>query len=535
MSASVVTSITSNALYSSFNKNNKDVQNSLMKVGTGYRVTSAKDDAASSAIASGLTSELGAFEKAHLNTSQAASLLKTMESGIEQVTSMVQRIEALTIQSQSAALSSKNIATLQSEVAGLLGQMDKVVSTTNFNGVALLNGSTATTAYNPFYSGSGSSSQTLPASNVFPAGLSYSFDNSVKPTAIEIKFTASSAGCRAGVFSMTNLESGASQELAVDSPLSGSNTFYFDQIGASVTLTNEFASESFAYGVNTATTPGTGQILANSSGDINCQGVLTTNNNIAITETKGMISDVASLTVGISGISAKSATFTLPAFVDASTGNTNGDFIANNVDLSTTGQKTILLSRERVINGEKFEDSIQMQLTVTTAFTAADVSSSSPSSITLSQLQNVVIADSQSVKGGELTFQVNTSAVGKDSDNQYSISLPSISADSLGIASIDLTNTSQTSTNLHKIRNALSNLDLQRANVGVAEGQIEILQHNLEVSMENTTAARSSLVDLDFAKGVLELTNSTVRMQASQQALQRANGMQSQLIQLMQG
>jgi len=530
MSGSVVTSITANTIYSSYSKNNRDVQESLLKIGTGLRVSSAKDDAASSAIASGMTAELGAFEKAHLNTSQAGSLLKTMESGVEQVTSMVQRIEALAIQSQSSALSNKNRATLQNEVSGLIEQMGKIVNTTNFNGVSLLNGSKATTAYNPFTT----LGAAIPTSNVFPEGLSYSFDSSVNPTAIEVVYTADTASCNGGTVSMMNLETGTSQELAVNAPFTGSNSYYFDQLGASITIDSKFASESFAYGLNTATTPGTGKILDNSSGDINCLGVTTTNNNIAITQTTGMINDIASTTVTISGATAKSATFTLPAHHDDLSGDTKGDFVANNIDLSTIGEKEIVLSRSREVNGKMFSDSITLQLTVTTAFTAADISSTAkPSTVDVAQLQNIVIADSEIKGGSTLSFQVNTSAIGVDSDSESPFAVPSISASSLGIDTIDVTQTDKGSENLHKIRNALTNLDQQRANVGVAQGQIEVLQHNLEVSMENSTAARSGLIDLDFAKGVLELTNSTVRMQASQQALSRANSMQDQLIQLL--
>lgn len=559
MAASVVTSISSNALYSAFNKNNKDVQNSLQKVGTGYRVNSAKDDAASSAIASSLTSELGSMEKAHLNTSQAMSMLKSMESGIDQITSMVQRIEALTVQAQSSSLSQKNKATLQGEVSGLLGQIGKIVNTSHFNGVPILNGQTTTTAYNPFFSlpsgGTLDGSGTIPTSNVFPAGLSYSFDNSVQPTAVEIYYEAASEGCNAGTLYMTNLETGATQQMVVSAPIVGTNSYYFDQLGASIELTTDFAATTFSYGLNTAST---NKILANTSGDINCMGLTTENNNIAITATHGMISDLASTTVAISGTNAKAATFTL-AGASYHTGSgsglvehTNGNFVANNIDLSTTGVKNITLTRTRNVNSGPMDsatgkniagssskqetDSITMQINVVTAFTTSDLTGESAATITLAQLQNIVIADSETANGGTLNFQVGTNAVGADSDNQFSANIPSVSVASLGLSGVDLTQpSSQISSSLHMIRNALSNLNTQKANVGVAQSQIEILQGNLEVSMENSTAARSSLIDLDFAKGVLDLTNATVRAQASQQALQRSNGLQNQLIQLLQG
>lgn len=527
MAASIHTNSASNALYSAFNKSNQDLQKSLQQVGTGYRVSSAKDDAASSSIASGLSAELGGFEKAHLNTSQAMSLLKTMESGIDQLESMVQRMQSLTIQSQSSALTSKNKATMQNEVAGLLEQMGKVVSTTNFNGVSLLSGNTATTAYSPFTT----QGATPPASNVFATGLTYSFDSSVDSSAIEVTYTAGTR-CSGGTFYMNNLETGAYQEIEVQSPVAGSNSYYFDQLGATITITEAFDDTAdFSYAANTSNSS---KILANSSGDINCMGVTTQNNNIAITQTTGQINDISSKVVTISGTTNKSATFTLPAY-QSSTGETNGNFVAHNIDLSTTGTKEIVLSRTQGTGKTATTDSITLQLTVTSAFTTTEVSAATQT-VTLSQLQNIVIAESSSSDTSSLlSFQVNTMAVGSDSDNKYSIHKPSLSITSLGLDSIDLTSTTAGSNNLNKIRNALSNLDKQRAQVGVAQSLMEIAQNNLEVSMENTTAARSSLIDLDFAKGVLELTNATVRQQAAQGAMVRANGTQNQLLQLLQG
>jgi len=391
-----------------------------------------------------------------------------------------------------------------------------------------LSGNTATTAYSPFTT----LGTTPPTSNVFATGLTYSFDSSVDSSAIEVTYTAGK-NCRGGTFYMNNLETGAYQEIEVQSPVAGSNSnYYFDQLGATITIESTFDDTTdFAYTANTSDST---KILANSSGDINCMGVTTQNNNIAITQTTRMINDISSTTVTITGSTAKSSTFTLPAHVSA-TGATNGNFVANNVDLTTTGTKEIVLSRTQGTGKTATTDSITLQLTVTSAFTTTEVHAGTET-VTLSQLQNIVIAESSSSDtSSSLSFQVNTKAVGADSDNQYSIDKPSLSIISLGLDGIDLTSTTAGSNNLNKIRNALSNLDKQRANVGVAQGQIEILQHNLEVSMENSTAARSSLIDLDFAKGVLELTNATVRQQAAQGAMARANGTQNQLLQLLQG
>ena len=135
----------------------KALQSAMERLSTGKRINSAKDDAAGLAISSSMTSQIRGMSQALRNANDGISLAQTADGALGEVTNMLQRIRELAVQSASGTYSSADRANLQSEVAQLGAQIDNIVSTTKFNGVAVFGSSNVTVA---IQTGSGASDQT---------------------------------------------------------------------------------------------------------------------------------------------------------------------------------------------------------------------------------------------------------------------------------------------------------------------------------------------------------------------------------------
>ena len=119
-------------------------QTAMERLSTGKRINSAKDDAAGLAISSRMTSQVRGLAVAVRNANDGISLAQTAEGALGQVTNMLQRMKELAVQSSSGTLSDSDRGSLQNELSQLVSEVDNISKTTNFNGIALLDGSKKT-------------------------------------------------------------------------------------------------------------------------------------------------------------------------------------------------------------------------------------------------------------------------------------------------------------------------------------------------------------------------------------------------------
>jgi len=126
-------------------RNLEATQASLSKVqntiSTGLRVNSAKDDAATWVVSTTMKSNIASLTQVGQNLGNADSILGTAVSGANSVAGLVQQIRAAVASTQDP---STNIAATQANVDQLVNQINATVTSSNFNGVNLLNGSNAT-------------------------------------------------------------------------------------------------------------------------------------------------------------------------------------------------------------------------------------------------------------------------------------------------------------------------------------------------------------------------------------------------------
>lgn len=123
------------------NSSQSALATSIQRLSTGMRVNSARDDAAGLAIAERMNAQVRGLNVAARNANDGVSLAQTAEGSLGKIGDMVQRIRELAVQSSNATNSADDRTSLQSEVAQLKEEIDRVATTTNFNGTKLLDGS----------------------------------------------------------------------------------------------------------------------------------------------------------------------------------------------------------------------------------------------------------------------------------------------------------------------------------------------------------------------------------------------------------
>lgn len=113
---------------------------SMERLSSGLRINSAKDDAAGSAIASRLTSQIRGFDQSVRNANDGISLVQTAEGALSESSNILQRMRELAVQSANGTYTSGNRTTLNAETQQLVKELDRIAGSTNFNGINLLDG-----------------------------------------------------------------------------------------------------------------------------------------------------------------------------------------------------------------------------------------------------------------------------------------------------------------------------------------------------------------------------------------------------------
>jgi flagellin len=119
---------------------NTKSEQAVERISSGLRINSASDDAAGSAIASKMESQVRSLSVAIRNSHDAISMTQTAEGALGEMENILQRVRELSVQAGNSTLSASDRIAIQSEVTALTAEMDDIAKTTNFNGVDLLNG-----------------------------------------------------------------------------------------------------------------------------------------------------------------------------------------------------------------------------------------------------------------------------------------------------------------------------------------------------------------------------------------------------------
>jgi flagellin len=114
------------------------LQKSMERLSSGFRINRAADDAAGLAISEKLRGQISGLAQAQRNTQDAVSLVQTAEGALNEVHSMLQRVRELAVQYKNGTLSTDDRNAIQSEVDMLKDEIDRIGNQVQFNNVPLL-------------------------------------------------------------------------------------------------------------------------------------------------------------------------------------------------------------------------------------------------------------------------------------------------------------------------------------------------------------------------------------------------------------
>lgn len=140
MPAVINTNVASLNAQRNLNSSQSALQTSLQRLSSGLRINSAKDDAAGLAITERMTSQIRGLNQASRNANDGVSLAQTAEGGLAEVGNNLQRIRELAIQSANSTNSASDRTSLNAEVTQLLAEIQRVSTTSQFNGQNILDG-----------------------------------------------------------------------------------------------------------------------------------------------------------------------------------------------------------------------------------------------------------------------------------------------------------------------------------------------------------------------------------------------------------
>lgn len=111
------------------------VNTALQRMSTGFKVNSAADDAAGLYVATKMNTQIRGLLQAQKNTRDGLSFLQTASSGLNNMTSILQRLRDLSVQASSGFYGDAEREAMQAEAEQLRQQLFQVKNGTNFNGI----------------------------------------------------------------------------------------------------------------------------------------------------------------------------------------------------------------------------------------------------------------------------------------------------------------------------------------------------------------------------------------------------------------
>lgn len=138
MQFTINTNIASMMVQLSLKKSTIDLNRSIQRLTTGYKINSAKDDAAGYGIAQGMKIKLSSYGVVKKNAEMGTSFLETASNSLELVQTHLQRIRDLTEQAANGTYGKESIDAIQAEISARQKEVDRILDSTEYNGIKVL-------------------------------------------------------------------------------------------------------------------------------------------------------------------------------------------------------------------------------------------------------------------------------------------------------------------------------------------------------------------------------------------------------------
>jgi len=449
----------------------KAQQNGMQKLYTGFKINAAKDDASGLAISEKMKNQIKALDTAKDNCEDGANMIQTAEGYMKETHDILTRMTELSEKAANGLLKDEDRNALQNEMDQLCGEIDRMASTANFNGVKLLNGDLG--------------SKKAVTLNVDKDGFKVN-----APTVSGNDLGGGKVEKNAG------LVDGATYKVSAN-PTAGS-----DLTKATVSVKEQKpGSEGNAQTIT---------VLAQKGDKV------TIDDTGAGTSANGLKFSAATKNAG--------ATFTF----DGTDWKTDDGVTIGTDAKMTVDADTDTTFEYNAAAAEMYDDGIEtngINLQIGESSTSADRLNVSINSFHTDALF------------GKLDGVKNTSI---DSDNQDATATVKLkegknTASTYDNAvSIDITDKDSASAAADAIRAISSYVSDERGKLGAQQNRLEHTVNNLATASENTTAAKSRILDTDMAKEMMEYTSKNVIAQAAQSMLAQANSQPQNVLSLLQ-
>ena len=128
--------------YRQLGANNTQLSKSLEKLSSGFRINRAGDDSSGLAISEKMKAQIAGLDQASANSQDGISLVQTAEGALTEVHSMLNRMVTLAEKSANGTIDNTvDRVAIKTEVDALNEEITRISSSTNFNGIKLLDGS----------------------------------------------------------------------------------------------------------------------------------------------------------------------------------------------------------------------------------------------------------------------------------------------------------------------------------------------------------------------------------------------------------
>src|SRR5262249_43005731 len=123
------------------------LEKNFSHLSTGLRITTAADDAAGLAISERMRAQIASLNQAQRNANDGVSLVQVGEGAMNEMDNILIRMRELAIEANNGTVSASDRDTLNQEFSSLIAEVDRIAKSTQFNGVNLLDGSTANVVF----------------------------------------------------------------------------------------------------------------------------------------------------------------------------------------------------------------------------------------------------------------------------------------------------------------------------------------------------------------------------------------------------
>jgi flagellin len=486
---SLITNMGSLVAQSNLNNANNALNISLQRLSSGLRINSGADDPAGLVISQEQMAQMSGLQAAITNTSKDTNVVQIADGGLNEINSLLLQIRGLAVDAANTGANDPNtLAADQAQIANALQTITRIATSTQFGSDQLLNGNhaaTATISSNALTGGKGTVSALATAETA---------SGTYTATIASLATQATATGTQA-ISTGLVLGAGQTETLTINGiqiQLSGGANG-LDATGA-IAAINQQSNQT---GV-TASLNSTGDILltANAYGSAG--------NNYTLSDS-GVQGTPTSGTAGV-GLGLSTATFTGGKDVTGTLVDSQG----NAIDVTGVGN---------VLTGSN-------GLSITT----------DPTATTTTGAIKVLVANES------LAFQI-----GANAGQNVSLAIQSVQANVLGmnvanksgitnLSEIDVTNSSQSSADiLSVIDKAISDVSNLAGLLGAfQDNTLQATAANLQTSLQNTTAANSTIRDTNFAQESATYAQNQVLVQAGTQVLKNANQLPQLVLALLQ-